>query len=58
MNIEKPGFVEVTIDKARPDELPKIIGIYRQHNGNCKMLAAITPLLLETSQELQLEPLQ
>ena len=36
MNIEKPGFVEVTIDKARPDELPKIIGIYRQHNGNCK----------------------
>jgi predicted N-acetyltransferase YhbS len=35
MNAEKPGFIEVTIDKARPDELPKIIGVYRQHNGNC-----------------------
>jgi predicted N-acetyltransferase YhbS len=36
MNAEKPGFIEVTIDKARPDELPKIIGIYRQHGADCK----------------------
>jgi len=36
MNAERPGFIEVTIDMARPDELPKIIGIYQQHNGNCK----------------------
>jgi len=36
MNAEKPGFIEVTVDKARPEELPKIIGIYRYHNGSCK----------------------
>lgn len=36
MNAEKPNFIEVTIDKAKPEELPKVIGIYRQHNGVCK----------------------
>jgi ribosomal protein S18 acetylase RimI-like enzyme len=35
MNVEKPSFIEITVDRARPEELPKIIGIYRHHNGVC-----------------------
>ncbi|NYZ75781.1 GNAT family N-acetyltransferase [Candidatus Micrarchaeota archaeon] len=35
MDAQKPGFIEITVDMARPEELPKIIGIYRQHGADC-----------------------
>lgn len=31
----KPGIVEVDVGRARDEELPAVIHIYRQHNGDC-----------------------